>query len=219
VRDNRAHSWAEAYLGELGWMRVDATPPAKTLFRTGRLRQLLDSIDFFWGRWVVGYDLGRQLDLARRLGRQLGVAEGDDGPHHRWKPTLPGKGIAFALGLAALLALGWRLTRRGPRAERGRPPVRRDVAPVTRLYDKALARLARRGLPRHPAETPREFAARVAREQVVGAQELTRLTELYTAARFGRQPVADSDLEDIARRLGDLGTRAGSPPAAPGAAA
>jgi hypothetical protein len=93
------------------------------------------------------------------------------------------------------------------------------VAPVTRLYEKALVRLARRGLPRHPSETPREFAARVAREPVVGAQDLARLTELYTAARFGRRPVPDGDLEEIARRLPDLGTRATPDPAVPGVAA
>ena len=84
VRENRAHSWAEAYMGELGWMRVDATPPNRGLFRMGRLRQIFDSIDFFWGRWVVGYDLGRQIELARRLGHQLGGAS-DEGDSHSAK--------------------------------------------------------------------------------------------------------------------------------------
>src|SRR6185369_4839575 len=54
VRQNRPHAWVEAYLGELGWMRVDATPPVRPSTRMNGLRQLLDSIEFFWGRWVVG---------------------------------------------------------------------------------------------------------------------------------------------------------------------
>jgi transglutaminase-like putative cysteine protease len=28
IRDNRAHSWTEAYLGAMGWVRVDSTPVA-----------------------------------------------------------------------------------------------------------------------------------------------------------------------------------------------
>ena len=63
--------------GVHGRARLDARrrhAAHRGLFRMGRLRQIFDSIDFFWGRWVVGYDLGRQIELARRLGRQLGGA-------------------------------------------------------------------------------------------------------------------------------------------------
>src|SRR6185369_8071584 len=83
---------------------------------------------------------------------------------------------------------------------RPRPTARRDVTPVARLYEKALARLARRGLPRQPSETPREFAARVARENVRGSDALARLTELYAAARFGRHPPAEGELDELGAR-------------------
>ncbi len=220
VRENRAHSWAEAYMGELGWMRVDATPPNRSLFRMGRLRQVFDSIDFFWGRWVVGYDLGRQIELARRLGHGLGGGADDADPRPSkfpWAKT----GAVAAIALA-LSTLGWRWRRRrwSPTAPQARRAAlsRGAGSPVGRLYEKALRHLARRGLPRRPSETPREFAARVAASGVRGSDILDHLTELYTHARFGRRAIADEPLRALAARLSELG-RARAAVAVSGAAA
>jgi hypothetical protein len=206
VRENRAHSWAEAYMGELGWMRVDATPPNRSLFRMGRLRQIFDSIDFFWGRWVVGYDLGRQIELAKKLGHRLGGGGADDGdPRPGRSPWR--KSIAVACIAAGLSALTWwRLARRRP----GPPDVRAGARggggpPVARLYEKALRALARRGLPRRASETPREYAGRIAASGIPGSEVLERLTDLYTGQRFGRRPVDDEPLREIAARLRQLG--------------
>ena len=186
---------------------AEAPPPNRNLFRMGRLRQIFDSIDFFWGRWVVGYDLGRQIELARRLGHGLG-GNADDGDPHPWKFPW-GKSLALAGGVVAL-AFAWRLMRRGsPMAPAPRAwAARGGGPPVARLYEKALRALARRGLPRRPSETPREFAARVAASGVTGGDLLAHLTELYTGARFGRRPVDDEPLRALAARLPELGRSA-----------
>src|SRR5262249_7995860 len=106
VRDDRAHAWAEAFLADRGWVRVDATPPGAPLARAGHVAEGMDALDYFWNRWVVGYDLGRQLELARRAGQHL-APPATHGLRSRGLPI-----AAAACALAALLLIARRLRRR-----------------------------------------------------------------------------------------------------------
>src|SRR4030095_14494475 len=69
--------WAEAYLGPAGWVRVDSTPAAGAGSHMGRVRQLIALGGFFWSRWVIDYDVSRQIDIARRIGQGVGVNRGN----------------------------------------------------------------------------------------------------------------------------------------------
>ncbi len=207
VRDNRAHSWIEAFTPDAGWVRVDATPPLPAGAHAGRLRQLLDSLDFRWSRWIVGYDLGRQLDLLRRLGRNFHV-----GLH---APPLPRGGVPGWLVVVLVVALAAvaasRVSRARVPARLFARPARSGGAPVTRLYDRACARLATAGLPRARGETPREYAARVAAAGRDAARTLAELTELYAAARFGQRAVDPEALRRLGRQLPALGREPAAP--------
>jgi transglutaminase-like putative cysteine protease len=216
VRDNRAHSWTEAYLGPMGWVRVDSTPVASRVSRMGRLRQVFDSVELFWSRWVIQYDASRQLDLAKRLGRQLGM---DRGRARQSAPFRPNWRLLMTVGaVGVLVALGWRLRRRwrrrgGPMAQR-RPA--RGGPPIFRVYHKVLDRLSARGWPRRPAETPDEFADRLIEAKVQGADAFLELTRLYTAARYGDRQVPEGALAQLSPALDAVGrtTRSDVRPAA-----
>jgi hypothetical protein len=205
VRGERAHAWAEAFVDGSGWTRVDATPPADALAPSGRLAETSDALDFFWSRWVVGYDLGRQRDLAHHAWRELG---------HFGPSTPPGQFLIALAGAGLLVVLALGLRRAGQRRARGLPVVAagragplappRSEGAIDRLYRRTLGRLERLGWARRPSETPHEYAARLrAGGPFAGDDAFDRLTGRYAAARFGGQEPADEAVASLGRTIGE----------------
>jgi len=201
VRAGDAHSWDEVYFPGAGWVTFDATPPGNIdeLGRggtgwTARLGRFLDTLRFQWNKWVIEYDLASQLALFKQVGGALG-----SGASAVKRALVAGKDAALRggpvlIGIAAGVAgwLWWRRRRRsGTVAERaGRRRVR---SPIAAVYDEVARALARSGVPREAAVTPRELAAQLTARGDGVAGEVGELTELYYAAEWGqrRDPVAE----------------------------
>ncbi|HYU16045.1 MAG TPA: DUF3488 and transglutaminase-like domain-containing protein, partial [Candidatus Acidoferrum sp.] len=215
VRAGDAHSWVEVYFAGVGWVTFDPTPGASVdrLGRGGtglldRLRRLADTIRFKWFKWVIEYDLDRQLGMFRRVGNyfRLGGEAGDSlGEGWRGLRDWPGRhpgatGLLVSAAVVPALALFvWRRRRRrvpGEPSRRGH----RERDPVAVLYLGVLRMLGRRGWARPPAATPREHAAALARAGAPGAAELGELTELYYAAEYGTAP-SGTEARGLARNL------------------
>jgi transglutaminase-like putative cysteine protease len=210
VRAGDAHSWSEVYFHGVGWVTFDATPASQDRLGRGgdgvrdKLRRFVDRLRFQWTKWVIEYDLSRQLALFDDVGDGLRDAGG--WLEARWD-DLRGwarRNVAIAIGLAAaaLGLIGWRLWRRRRRSAAGRveQPRPRPRSPVAAEYTRVLARLERRGVARPPGMTPRELAREVAARDLPFAGSLGELTELYYAAQWGGDE--DEALVARARKLG-----------------
>ncbi len=206
VRQSDAHAWVEVWLNDRGWVRVDPTasvaperverPPrpapggGEVLFavdgggalgRLGhRLALALDALRNQWNTWVLGYDSTRQRLFLRRLG--LGFVD-------LWHLPL----LLTLAGLPLLGGVAWWLVRAG----------RRPLPPEERLYRRFLARLARAGVRKAPAEGPRDFARRAARRLPGRAQAIEAFSRRYVEIRYG----PGGDLEGLREALKRLRRR------------
>jgi transglutaminase-like putative cysteine protease len=192
VRQSDAHAWAEVWLADEGWVRVDPTSavspervetgieaafPETDLAggfarsRNPLLKNLVlywDNINYNWHRWVLGYDASTQRNLLERLGLDA----------TNWKHVAIGIGIT--VGSLILFISVW-LTQRN----RQKP---KDS--VSRWYEVFCQRLSRAGFNRKAHEGSKDFAARVSRSRDDLASDVELITRFYQQLRYGRNPPA-----------------------------
>lgn len=197
VRQSDAHAWAEVWLKNRGWVRIDptvaispgriqagiaaavkATDPLPAMARAelGWLRGLRLSADAAtnnWNQWVLGYSPTQQQALLSRTGLQSAG----------W---LEMTGILTAsvilLVLVAAVIMLWQSRRHT-----------RQHDPIQQAYRKFCNKLARKGLPRQIHEGPRDYAARLVGLRPELAPAVVAISDLYISLRYGRHPAATQD--------------------------
>ena len=206
VRENRAHSWVEVYLGQEGWVRVDATPALARGSRMSAFRQVVDTAELFWGRWVVEYSASQQLLLAQKLGHKLGFSARGYGGGRSSRLSRRQALIAAGLLVAAVVLIGQRKRlARWRRSDRVAEIGQRQQAPIERVYHATLKRLAAAGQPRLPTETPHEYLERLRATKVEGAAVLAQLTDLYTSSCYGDIDIPPDVVADLRRETHQIG--------------
>ena len=158
VRQSDAHAWAEVWIANQGWVRVDPTG-AVAPGRTGAFQRLLapqgamaaalssvspamavnlramwDAVNNGWNQWILNYTQSKQLNLLRDIGFES----------PSWED------LSYVLiGIVVLVSLGgaaWTLWERS----------RQD--PWLRLLHAASQRLAKAGVASTPSTPPRQLA-------------------------------------------------------------
>jgi transglutaminase-like putative cysteine protease len=189
IRQSDAHAWAEVWLAEKGWVRVDPTASVAperilqnlkaTQSNTGfasmvgdlinenafsrEMRMRWSAINNSWNQWILNYNQTRQSQLLDSLG-----FNGID-----WEKTLL---AIFAIGLITVASLALPLLRRSKKL-----PLHDS------LYLSLCDKLAKKGIPRALHEGPIDYLQRL--QSQFDAQEFSSLQEffnLYIAIKYGK---------------------------------
>ncbi len=184
VRQANAHAWAEVWLRDKGWVRVDPTASVAperveqdvnveqqiasgVVSFTGnhpgwfkQARQFWNSIDYNWQRWVINYNSRNQ----NRFFESLGI--------HDIKALVFWLLICIA-GISSILAY-FILSSRRPKGD-----------PVVQLYQRFCTRLAKhKGMKIKTGEGPLNFALRVGRKYPELADAVNEITALFIRIRY-----------------------------------
>lgn len=218
VTQNDAHSWVEVWFSGIGWVPFDATPAGGTagladqsdLF--GPFRYLFNGIQHRWSKWVIDYNLDRQIELFSGIGelfsreRAPQKAQPDDE-----RPGLSLRVLAFAGAAAGVLFVLLRVLRR--RRARERPETRLYLH-LRRVYarggwdDGALASRPRKE--RHGGVARRERTASLTALEWVDALQRAgapaagvaeRITRRYLEARYGGRALSGEEERSLAESL------------------
>ncbi|MEM7083626.1 MAG: DUF3488 and transglutaminase-like domain-containing protein [Pseudomonadota bacterium] len=205
VRQSDAHAWAEVWLEDRGWVRIDPTAavaperveqgitealpdgeflPTLMMSSSGvmtGLRQAMDAINANWNNWVLGYSDERQWSLLRKLGLK--------------DRDLTSLVIVLTVCVTlTLLMLALWLRHAGET---------RHIDPAQRLYRRFQSRLERLGIEARPTEDARHYAVRAGAAHPDLAVYIERFCRLYLDVRYGRSPVQDG-LRDMSALLAAL---------------
>ncbi len=188
VRQSDAHAWAEVWLENRGWQRVDPTSAVApnriehTLLERRSEEQLetregwawltdwrsnKEALENAWNQWILSYSADRQRALISRIGLH---------------PTMENvAAVAIAAMCAVLVALAFVSIRH-----------RETRDPLAQLVLQLRAKLARIGI-RIPANMGLQTMERELAEQLDPSSmaELRRILADISAARYQRQTVRD----------------------------
>jgi len=201
VRQSDAHAWAEVWLKDRGWVRVDPTASVsperinsgiatvvsyfdqlpmmvRTEFEWLRsMRMSMDAITNSWNQWILGYNPKRQVKFLSRVGMKA----------PDWTSMtialITGTGILMLILVATMLL-----------------QLRNHTDPVQVAYLKFCDKLAKKGILRKPYEGARDYAKRLAGLRPDISQTTNAISDLYIALRYGTLEKKEA-VQELQRRV------------------
>jgi len=191
IRQADAHAWAEAWIENKGWVRFDPTAAiaperiergvnvelqiargvinfgpiindAAALSWLKRSRQLWQSIDYQWQRWVINYNSANQSQFLQSLGID------DIASLIKW--------LLGGVTLSSLPVAWWLLRSKAKTTDK-----------TVLRYQSFCAKLARAGIEIQVGEGAKDFAARAKKQRPDLAAQIEQITTLFIRLRYEAQ--------------------------------
>jgi hypothetical protein len=198
IRQADAHAWAEVWLKDQGWVRVDPTAaiaperierdinvdlqtiygipgtnhylPQITYSWLNKTRQLWSNVDYNWQRWVINYDNKSQTSFLSTFGIN------DLKTMVYW--------MIAGIGLITVV-LCWFLLYQKPK----------PIDQVLLTYNRFCKKLAKHGLLRARGEGVKDFAERVKIKFPEQVANTDQITALFIKLHYGRSATPEDLLQ------------------------
>ena len=219
VSQGEAHSWVEinllparGYTNHV-WMTRDPTPSGARAARSSgvvwdRILQYTDALRLRWYKYVIEYDLQKQVGALVEL-RSWWKQRFGEREQAAPEPPVKGDGKAnkIVVAVVVLFVLGAipvvLLRRRSPAGQAAR--ARRHAVTVAHLYQQLVDSYARLGFVRTPTTTASEFLHHLERRRAPDLDLARAVIGLYEAVRFGGNALPATGVAPLKVRIKRLG--------------
>lgn len=184
VRNTDAYAMTEVYFPKYGWFAFDPIPGHEVIPRSIEENQTFGVLQQFWS-WVAGW---LPSPVTGFLNGLFGGIFTNVLRFFAWLWNLLSQGwlglFTLLLMVMGLVFAGW-LSWKSWRFWRYRRWLAK-LAPIESIYQQMLAVLAERGFPKHPAQTPLEFARNSQINYPSAWGEIVNeITDAYVGWRYG----------------------------------
>ncbi|NUN12558.1 MAG: DUF3488 domain-containing protein [Myxococcales bacterium] len=221
VRQGDAHAWVEVFIPGAGWLTFEPTPPSGALGppdegALSTLRRWLDSLKLSWYKWVVEYDLDKQLGVLRHIGQSLvhfgrelmpdsaGVSDNKErrmslrelfSSLFDWKnfALIGGALVVFFLLIGFVRRLIAFLTQK-----RRVDPVSDDVRIVRQWWHQVIQLSSKAGVPITSSSTPEDILAMLATADLA-SDKAQKIATVYQEVRFGGRSLRPTERQELPR--------------------
>jgi protein-glutamine gamma-glutamyltransferase len=200
VSNTDAHALTEVYFPDYGWFAFDPIPGHPLTPPSADEDQTFITVQQLW-KWVAGW-LPSPVTawLAQIWSLTLGwlvvgIAWFFSLFSQGWLGVFIGVAISIAISFGGWL--GWNQWRKWQHQQ-----WLKKLPPVERIYQQMLAQLSSQGSPKHPTQTPLEYAQNVrdTRTSAIG-MSVAEISQAYTAWRYGQQPQQLDRLQGLLKDL------------------
>jgi len=208
IKQANAHAWAEVWIKNKGWVRVDPTAAiaperieqdvnidlqiasglvnfspmfgnaSQTLSWMKQARQIWGNVDYSWQRWVINYTGNNQDKFLSSLGINNI------------------KTIAYYLmGCICFITvvLAWFILRKK------QPKINKELA----LYQLFCKKMAKIGFSKKPGETVANFSYRIQQQRPELSEKVQEISNIYSRLRYENKP-NDTDILLLKTKLAKL---------------
>lgn len=210
VRGRNAHAWVEVYGGpERGWLVFDPTPAdgrpgSQRASLLAQLRNLGESVELLYDRWVLSFGQADQEELVGRL--REAAERAALAVRRAGVDVATARGPRAAAAAAVALAVAWAAWRRlSPRGRRrGVFGTERGATPALAAYRSLQKLLRRRGAGLTVAAAPGETVAAAARCSPAAGRLSREIVRAYLLESFGGREASPDDARRLADALREL---------------
>jgi protein-glutamine gamma-glutamyltransferase len=200
VYNTDAHALTEVYFPEYGWFAFDPIPGHALTPPGAEEDQTFSTIQQLWN-WVAGWlpspvTAWLATIWSLTLGwLMVGIGWFFSLFNRGWLGIFVGTAISIAISYAGWF--GWQQWQKWRHLQ-----WLKKLAPVERVYQQMLSQLCDRGITKHPAQTPLEYAQIVRDSCAHGIGILVgEISIAYTAWRYGEEAQEIDRLQELLRNL------------------